>query len=296
MIDLNLLKTFTKVAELGSFTKAAEYLKQPKSRVSRAISRLELELNTQLIRRTTRQTGLTEAGHELFLKTNGLLSQLNIEIDTVSNETHELSGLLKISAPEDFSQLVLPSLIMEFSEIHPHVKFEIISSNDHLDLTVHGIDLAFRIGTLKDSTLIQKKIGKISTILAAAPAYISKFGSPKQPTDLKDHKILSFTNQRNQDLLTPLYEEFSKGGRFRPFFVCNSFPMLHKYACAGKGIAILPDFISKSAMGEGRLVQVLPNWNASTVDIQIVYLPTKNMQKKVRAFIDFAVEKTSYLK
>jgi len=296
MIDLNLLRTFSKVAELGSFTKAALYLKQPKSRVSRAITRLELDLNTQLIHRTTRSTKLTEAGQELFIKTKSLLSQLSTEVDAISNEIHELSGSLKVSAPDDFAQLVLPAIISEFKELHPHINFEIVASNEKIDLTVHEIDIAFKIGKLADSTLINKKIGKVSTILAASPKYLSKFGVPKKLTDLKEHQLLSFKNRNNYDLLDLLYDKFSTKGRFKPFISCNSFPMIYNFACADKGVALLPDFFCKSALGEGKLIRVLSDWEGSTSDLQIVYLPNKNLPAKVRAFIDFAAEKTSYLK
>lgn len=291
MIDLNLLRTFAKVSELGSFTKAANYLKQPKSRVSRAITRLEADLNTQLIRRTTRTTTLTETGKELFQKTNSLLSQLYTEVDSIAHEGQELTGTLKLSAPEDFSQQILPTLISEFSELHPKISFEVLASNSEVNLTTDEIDVAFKIGALKDSSLMFRKIGTVSLVLVASPTYYSKYGIPKTIDDLKDHKLLSFVNQNNSDVLEPLYEKFSATAKFRPFLTCNSFFMIHKLACEGRGLSILPDFFCKSSLGDGKLIRCLPEWGASAVDIQLVYLPVKKQSKKIRAFIDFTIEK-----
>ena len=295
MIDLNLLRTFAKVSELGSFTKAANYLKQPKSRVSRAITRLETDLGTQLIRRTTRTTALTEAGQELFQKTNKLLSQLYTEVDSIAHEAQELTGTLKLSAPEDFSQQILPTLISEFSDLHPKISFDVLASNNEVNLTTNEIDVAFKIGPLKDSSLMFRKIGTVSLILVAAPSYYSKYGVPKSIEDLKNHRILSFINQNNGDILKPLYQKFSTSDQFKPFLTCNSFFMIHKLTCEGRGLSILPDFFCKQSLIDGKLIRTLTEWRASEVDIQLVYPPVKKQSKKVRSFIDFAIEKTSYL-
>ncbi len=285
-MNYNLLKVFIKVAEFGSFTKAAHQLKQPKSRVSRSILRLEEELNTELIKRSTRSISLTEAGKNLYQDTHLLMEQLDKKIDSFSDESDLVSGTISISAPISFGENILPQLICEFNKIYPQINFRVMLSDTYVDLAANDIDLALRAGKIKDSSLKQKKLADTQLILVASPDYLKLKGEPKSWEDIKDHTILSFNNENKQDPLSEIYQQYG----FSPFMRANSFPMLKQLALAGTGIVIIPSTNCNKELKNGTLKKVLPKWWQEKNPLHVVFSPSKNLPLKTRAFIDFLVE------
>ena len=286
-MNLNLVKTFIKVAEFGSFTKAAQHLKQPKSRVSRSIARLEEELEVELIKRTTRSTALTEAGKQLYQSTHQLFYELESKVESINNEGQSIAGTLSISAPIDFGENIVPKLLSEFSTIHPQLEFRVILSDAYLDLTAHDIDLALRVGNLKDSALKHQKLSTDRLILVATPEYLSLNGHPKTWSEISRHSLLSFHNENQQDPLGEMYQKYG----ISPLVRSNSFPLLKRLAFESKGIAILPNVVCKKEINEGKLIRVLPDWANQKSSIQIVFSSTKNLPPRTRAFIDFIKSK-----
>lgn len=282
-MDLNHLKLFVKVADCGSFTKASKILNLPKSTVSRSISKLEQELSLQLIKRSTRAISLTEAGQKLFRNSAPLLSQLDESIQHSLEEGSKLEGTLNIALPEDFAQHAFSTILSEFSELHPHIQIKVNLSNRYIDLTKENYDLAIRIGKLKDSQLIQRKIAEAGLIPVATKEYLNRFGYPKDINDLKNHKVLSFYNENKPHMVN---ETFG-GIKVKPFFFCNSFPMLKLIALDSQGIALLPSFLCKREIDEKKLIPLLPNWKHEKVPIHVVYSYTSRPSVKIRAFIDY---------
>jgi DNA-binding transcriptional LysR family regulator len=288
-MDLNLLKSFLAVAEHGSFTQAARRLKQPKSRVSRAIQRLESELGLQLLQRTTRQTRLTEAGLNLFQQNQPLLRQLEHNLQQAAEAHCSLSGTLHLTAPEDFAQAVLLPLMQRFRAQYPEIRFALHLGNTYLDLIGQQLDLAFRIGQLEDTSLMQRVLGQVSLILVAAPAYLNQAGGP--PSDLaalKNFALLRFVNDNPYTGSNVLPEDIL------PFhssaFACNQFSLLYQLALSGQGIATLPDFYAREALASGQLVRVLPQWTGAPRNIHLLYPPTLSLPLRTRRLIDFVVE------
>ncbi|MBT4763215.1 MAG: LysR family transcriptional regulator [Bdellovibrionaceae bacterium] len=279
-MDYNLLKTFSKVAELGSFTQAAKVLNHPKSRVSRAISRLENELDVQLIRRTTRKTTLTSSGQEFFHNIHPLLNSINNEITKVSNQQHEMSGTIRITTSQDIGQALVSKVISLYNSKYPNVQFDTIITNDFLDLVKENIDIAIRAGKLKDSTLIQKKFISTHFIIVCSKKYLENFGSPTTLEDLKNHKFLSFKGLER--------EFFNKSIRITPVVTTDSIPMLLNMILNNDGIGILPSFFCKEHLEDKTLVQIIPTWKSKTGHLRILYPPNKNIPHKVKAFIDIA--------
>ena len=193
-IDYNLLKTFFNVIQTGSFTKAAVFLNQPKSRVSRAISRLENQLGVELIRRTTRRISATSIGKEFYQNISPILNTLNKELIKVSNYQKEMTGMLRITAPQDIAQTLLAKIISSFITKYPNIQIQSLITNDLLDLTKENIDLSFRAGKLKDSNLIQKKLMNVNFIFVSSKNYIEKNGYPIRLSELNKFKFLSFKN------------------------------------------------------------------------------------------------------
>tara|TARA_B100001248_G_scaffold262731_2_gene261836 strand:- start:6082 stop:6957 length:876 start_codon:yes stop_codon:yes gene_type:complete len=283
---LNLLKTFIKVADLGSLTKAAQQLHQPKSRVSRSLARLEEDLGFTLMNRTTRSLSLTEEGRRLYQQTHTLLNDLESRLDNFSKTEEEPSGTLSISAPTDFAQNFLPSLLCLFSESYPHLQYRIHLSDDYVDLAAYDIDVAFRAGNLKDSSLKQKKISISQLILVASKDYLNIRGRPDAVAKLKQHAVFSYYNENTLDPLMDIYKRY----QLQPTLRSNSFPLLKAMALEGKGIAILPDITCRKELREKTLEQVLPTWHARKGHLQLVYSAQKKLPPKLRCFIDFVAK------
>lgn len=293
-IDLNLLRTYVKVLELKSFTKAALAMKWPKSRVSKSITRLEQMLNTQLIKRTTRAISITKKGEEFYQKIIPHLKAMEDEMKQLNEDSSKMIGTIRLSAPEDVGHTILGDLISDFNEVYPEIKFDVILANDFIDLNKLNIDLVFRIGKLEDSNLIQKKIGNVELLLVATPEYLKKNGTPLTKKDLEKHKLLTFIKLDAITDFDPLEEIIGKSD-LKSRFGCNSFPMIYNQMKKNKGIALIPDFYCREDFLRGDLIRVLPTFSAGRRAVHLIYSPTTSMPKRLRAFIDFASERLQTL-
>ncbi|MDX2471158.1 MAG: LysR family transcriptional regulator [SAR324 cluster bacterium] len=288
-MDYKLLIVFEKVAQLGSFTKAAHVLGQPKSRVSRAIAKLEDELGVQLLRRTTRKTSLTSIGEEFFQNIQPLLAKIEDELVKVSNFQDEMSGVIRITAPEDLGQTLVAQIISAYTAKYPGVMVQAILTNNILDLTKENIDLSIRAGKLVDSNLIQKKLLKMNFIFVCSKNYVHTHGRPTEIKGIESHKFLSFRN---------IEKEFFKGKgeeriAFSPRVISDSLPMLLNLVLNGDGIAIIPDFFCNEHLDSGDLVRLFPRWQSDTEHVHILYPPSQNTSRKVKMFIETAMQQLS---
>ena len=280
-MDYNLLKTFVKVSESGSFTKAADILNQPKSRISRSIARLENELGVELIRRSTRKSSLTSIGEEFYNKISPHLNAINNELIDVSDKQSEMIGTIRITTSDSFAQTLLTQIISEYNSKYPKVKFEMLITNDYVDLVKENIDIAFRAGKLKDSSLIQKKFVPTNFILVCSKEYFRNYSTPTCLEELQNHKYLSFK---------PLEKLFiDKGVTINPLLKTDSLQMLLKMALNGDGITALPDFLCDKYILSKELVRVIPAWRSKNENVHILYPPSKNQSKRVREFIEIAM-------
>ena len=279
-MDLNLLKTFSKVAELGSFTKAAEILKQPKSRVSRSVTRLENKLNVQLLNRTTRVTSLTSSGQKLFSKLSTLIYKIEDELTGITNQNKQMSGKIKITTSQDVSQKFLTKIILEYRKLHPNVVFETIITNEFLDLNKENIDIAFRAGNLKDSSLIQKKFIKTKFILVCSKEYLIKHNQPKKINQLVSHNFLSFKGFEKNF--------FKNQVSLEPTITTDSLAVLFQLVSENEGIAAMPSFFCKEAIQNGKLIHLIPSWRSEDETINIIFPRKKNISTRVKLFIELA--------
>lgn len=283
MKNLNLLKTFIEVAEQGSFTKAAKRLNQPKSRVSRHIANLERDLGVELIRRTTRQTSLTMAGQDFFSKILRPMRELESQLNIISDHRAEINGKIRLTAPEDMAQTLVKDILFKFEEEFPRIQFEVLVSNDFLDLIKENIDFAFRAGKMADSSLMQRKLLDTSIVMVASKEYLHAYGKLSKIEDLQNHKLLAFSSIS--------FDNFSsKEMRLQPSIKCDSFPVLLSMALKHKGIAILPEFFCRKHIEKGRLVKILPESGLKSAPIHLVYPASKNMPKRNQLFIERTLE------
>jgi DNA-binding transcriptional LysR family regulator len=286
-LDLNSLLLVQALAASGSFTAAAERLGSSKTKISLQIKALEQQLGVALFRRTTRQVSLTAEGKQLIERCLPLLDELRGELQQLSQTNAELTGTLVISAPEDYSNRVLVTLLLQFQQLHPKLQLELRSSDQVQDLIKQGIDLSIRIGWLQDSSQKAQRLGDFQQWLLASPDYLAKFAGPQQPDDLKTMNLIAFTL-----LPTPQQWQFKQGQqsidlRLPSSIKTSSTHTVTSLLLHGAGLGVLPDYSAKVLLQQGLLQRVLPEWQLPAGGIYAVYPPGPHRPAKVRQFVAF---------
>lgn len=290
-MDLNEIYVFTKVVELGSFTKASEYLGIPKSRISRKVSSLERELGIQLLYRTTRQIELTPAGKKYFSKGHHLIQELDSLNSEISSFSDDISGEIRVTAPEDLAIRFFPKIASEFMSLYPKVTLDFYLTGRRVDLIKEPIDLALRVGHLQDSTLKVKRVGEISNILVASPAFLALNKDINELEDLLSVPTIGFGE------MGKIKEWHLKSGKkelhlpIRPKLSTNSMDVYMQFALEGKGVALVPSVIAQNKISEGSLIHLFKSFRTTPMPIQFVTAPQKEIPLKVKRFMDFSIEK-----
>ncbi|WP_201531786.1 MULTISPECIES: LysR family transcriptional regulator [unclassified Psychrobacter] len=287
MDRIDAMRAFVAVVTEGSFSNAANTLQLSPQLVSKYVSKLEEQLNTRLLNRTTRKVSLTEAGSHYF----GHAQQILLSIDDMESKLGGLQqnpkGVLRISAPVSFALKHMAKLITDFQIHYPLVKVDLQLTDRKVDIVEEGFDVALRIGQLKSSSLIAKKVAPIRVMLCAAPGYLNKHGTPTQPEDLERHRYLhySYMNMDGKDDIYQLLKAkyLKQGSELRS----NNGDVLVDAAIAGAGIVLQPTFIISEALSSGKLVVVLPKLEPEALGLYAVYAHRKLLPHKVRCFIDF---------
>ena len=284
----NDLLIFARVAEAGSFSRAAERIGLPKSTVSRRIALLEEHLGERLMLRTTRRLALTEFGHQLLEHAN----QVAAEVDAVKALTEyrqaRPSGRLRVSMPSDFATMLLSDMLAAFIALHPAVSLELDLSPRRVDLLGENFDLAVRVGDLPDDTLLAaRRIAVFPGGLYAAPAYLAERGDPAAPDELLQHDALRLLGRNGEAVnWTLLCGDRQWNGVPPGRTAANSPELLISLARAGAGIAAVPDYFAASSLRSGELRRVLPDWRLPSYTAWAVFPGRRLMPAKTRAFIE----------
>lgn len=286
-LDLNQILIFVKVVESGSFTKAAELLKQPKSRISRRLAALEKSLGAQLLYRTTRQMQLTETGKDYYRRCAPLIRDLEDTNNALSTHAEEISGVLRMTAPVDYGKFILAPVVNDFLRQHPKIRMEVILSDEYLDLVQESIDVAIRIGSLKDASMKSKKVSPITFILVASPAFLEKNVLLNKPEQLEGVPCLSF-HFGDKCHWRLLKDKQSVKVKIETPVVAGSPEFICQLALLGRGVALLPEFLCEDALKAGKLVHVLKGWTAQPISVQLLTPAQKNLPARTKAFMDFA--------
>ena len=285
------LSAFVEVARRQSFVRAATHLERHVSAVSRAVAALESRLGVRLLQRTTRSVALSEAGRAYFNRCEALLA----EFDSADAAARDLSasprGVLRVSAASGFGLTHLIGVVPEFLLMHPHLTMDLQLSNRFVDLIEEGYDLAVRVGTLADSRLVVRRLAASRRVLVAGPAYLDRAGAPRNPAALARHACLVLeigTHPQRWNLQNQARRaSIEVGGPLRS---TNAVALLA--ACrSGLGISLLPEFAVTAAVRSGELKRVLPGWTTEEQGIYAVYPSARFVPVKVRAFVDFLVER-----
>jgi DNA-binding transcriptional LysR family regulator len=297
MADLNSLIVFAKVIEANSFSEAARRLKMPISTVSRRIAELEDQLGVRLLERSTRNLRLTELGAEVLEHAIRTAEIGEAVENIVSNRLSTVSGTLRLSAPPTISDTLLTPLVIAFQASYPDVRVQIFVTDRHIDHIAEGIDLAFRLGRLRDSSLVARKILTYRRQLVASPEYLKTRKPPENPQDLLDHRLLAFWRREPEASWTFLHKdgEGKETVIFQPYLTMNDFAGLTPALLAGCGIGELPPVVQPHLMREGLLVEVMPDWRFPSFDLSLVHLGNRHISKPCRLFKEFATQMTPTL-
>lgn len=286
------LAVFVEVAESGSIAAAARRLGVPKSTVGRALSRLEKDLGTVLVRRMASGPSLTEPGRALASLASPHVSALRDVASAISHEEGEIHGTLRVTAPVDVAQVVLGPLVASFVARHPRVTVEVDATIRLVDLVGEGVDLAIRVArkTLASSSLVARKIGRLDLGLYAGSAYVATRGAPKRPDDLVAHDHVVLMGREGRAVLALEGPRGNVRVPVRGRTSANDFFFMREAIAAGAGVGPLPWFVAHGELASGRLVRVLPDHRLAGTTVFLVHAPLRPLPRKIEVFRSYLLE------
>ncbi|MGQ7273995.1 LysR substrate-binding domain-containing protein [Marinobacter sp. V034] len=284
--DLELLIA---VVDCGGFSAAARQLDVPVAKVSRAIQRLELQLETPLLNRTTRSVTLTSEGRAFVDRIREGLGLLTEAEEAMRQSRERPSGTLRVDAATPFLLHQLVPLIGRFCQAYPGIELELTASEGIINLLEQRTDMAIRIGGLEDSTLHARPLGRSPLQLVASPRYLERHGVPVSPAALRDHRLLGFINAGNLNYW-PVAGLPQTSANIKTQVNTSSGEVMRQLCIAGEGIACLSRFMIQDDLAQGRLVSLMadriisPN---SREQVQAVYYRSTALSSRITAFLDF---------
>ncbi len=291
--DLEGLAIFAKVLQMQSFGRAAAELQLSKATVSKAVSRLEARFGVRLFNRTSRRLSLTEAGKQLAERAAHILAEGELaESEGIANAASP-RGHIRLAAPMSFGVLRVAPVLPEFLERFPEVSIDLHLSDAHVDLVGEGFDAAIRIATLPDSSLVARTLAAMPRYLVASPRYLEEFGRPNHPLRLTQHRCVSYASTVGDTW--HFSHEQGDTASVRPSgpLRVNNGEAMMPLLVEGGGLGILPEFILREALDDGRLEIVLPDWKVSGGAVHWVTPPGGRRPKRVEVLGDFLTEKLS---
>lgn len=294
-VDLGQLKVFERVAALKSFSEAARALGLPKSTVSRSISKLEGELGTRLFQRSTREVSLTAAGALLYERSTVLLTQVVGLVEQVAAMGNGLRGLLKIATGFGFGVNILSHLIPRFMALHPTIEVSLELSSRTADLIGEGIDVAVRLGPMKDSALVATRLASLRRYMCASPRYLASRGWPATLDRLAEHDTVEMpgVDGRVRQWTAVAVNGETVHIPLRPRLSVNDPMTLYRMVLDGAGIGCLTGYLCIADIHAGRLVHLFPELTIPAIEVNLVFASSKALSPNIRAFVDFMKAESS---
>ena len=293
MDGLDLLRAFREVAARGSFSRAAITLGMSKANVSKYVAQLEERFGVRLLNRSTRSVSLTDAGQLLLERSTPLMEMIELTQTELQEHAGTPRGRLRVTAPHGLSQGKLPALIGEFMSIYPDVHVSLHLSNRVIDLVEEGVDIALRLGRIRDESLIVRRLRQMDLALCATPGYWAKRGLPKKPDDMRRHDVLTYSLAGNTPSLP-----FEVDGK--PYSVpvhsrmdANDAAPLIGVALAGLGAICVPTMMAQPDIERGALVPVLKEFMPTDLWLYAAYTQRRHNSAALRAMLDFLEAKVS---
>ena len=292
MDQLACMRTFARVAEVQSFTKAADALNLSRAVVSTQVADLERHLGARLFHRTTRRVSLTADGTEYLERCARILAELAAADESVNRNRQRPQGRLRVDVPVAFGRYLLTPALPRFAERYPELALEIQFNDRVVDLVEEQLDVVVRVGAVREANLIARRVCRTRMLTCAAPAYLLKHGTPQEPEDLRQHRLIGHLSNRNRRARK---WAFQRGTSRRQLALPSAMafdtaePAIAT-AIAGGGIIQTSDMLVAKAIVSGQLEIILREWSADGAPISIVYPAALRNAPKVRVFADFAAE------
>lgn len=293
MQDLNDLYAFAAVVQHKGFAPAARALGQPKSSLSRRVSRLETSLGVRLLERSTRRFAVTEAGEEVFGHAQAMVAEAQSAEQAALAQGVEPRGTVRASIPIQMAQGRLSSIVPKFLAANPKVQVQLLVTNRRVDLIEEGVDVALRVRTVldTDAALKLRVLGRERVLIVASPGFVEAHGRPKAPEDLEAMPTLGHLEGGAKDVWRLTHEDGREAVvEHTPRLSAGDFTVLLEAAMAGIGVGFLPEMVCCQALREGRLVQLLDDWSRVQGIVHLVFTSRRGQRPAVGAFIDFLVK------
>lgn len=289
MNPVDAMRVFVRVAELGSFTAAAEQLGLAKASASGAVQQLEDSLGTRLLHRTTRRVSLTQDGQVFAERCQDLLADLD-EVQTLFHTAHTgLRGRLRVDMPLAVARDVVLPRLREFLDLHPALALELSSTDRRVDPVREGFDCVLRVGTLADSSLVARPLGEYRLVNCVSPAYLATHGTPQGLDDLAQHRLVHYVSILGVRSAGFEYVDATSGQtcwHSMPGALTVNNSEAYQSAClAGLGIIQVPEAGVRELLQSGRLVEVLPALRPAPMPVTLLYAHRRHLPRRVQAFM-----------
>lgn len=283
------MEAFVAVVEAGGFQNAAKQLGISRALVSKRLAGLERNLGVQLLHRTTRRVSMTGPGSEFYESCRRIVTEFKEAAGELTRLQQQPSGMLKLNAPMSFGQLHLAPAIIDFQRLHPNIAIQLTLTDRFVDVIDEGYDLVVRIGALRGSSLIARRLCPMRRVLCATTDYLARHGAPARPEEVGSHRLLHYgwlASGGRWQLNGPEGETFVE---VKDAFCVNNGDVLKTAALAGAGIALLPTFLCAPELRSGALVRLLPEHEARLIPLHALWPASTPLPARLRAFIDFLV-------
>jgi DNA-binding transcriptional LysR family regulator len=288
--DLNSLLVFAKVVEANSFSQAARRLKMPISTVSRRIAALEDQLGVRLLDRSTRNLRLTELGAEVLEYARYCAELSEVVDNSISNRVSEVSGTLRLCAPPSISDSLIMPVVGAFQTSYPRMRVHVCITERIVDQIAEEVDIAIKVGTFTDPSLVARKLLTYRHQVVASPAYLAKYEPPQRPRDLLSHRLLAFSFWKPEHSWSFIHSngQDKEMLSFQPSVAMNDYAGLAVALLRGCGIGELPPIVQPELIRDGLLVEVMPQWHLPVFDLTVAHRRDRHLPRQVRVFQDFA--------
>lgn len=291
MYDLNLMSVFAHVAQEGSFSVAARKLGISRSAASKAVAKLESSLGAKLLYRSTRHISLTEVGAAFLEHCNRIVQEAEGAAEVVENLNTRPKGILKVAASVAFGTMHIAPALSDFLTLYPDIDIDMTIIDRPVDLVEEGFDVVIRVYEDLPENIVARKIAPAGSRLCATPEYFSKHGIPQRPEDLSSHNCLNYIHYGDKGIwrfMGPNGEvAVPVSGRLR----INDDDALSQAVLGGLGLALLPTFLIGKYLQSGKLIAILSEYLPIKRHVYAIYLPTRHLPLKIRAFVDFLYER-----